>query len=555
MGRDLLYCNSCCQAYHSACLNELERPQFLPTPESWVCPNCTICNICGLSINSSIISCFECRRRFHLQCLKQSKDEPHTAHLSASIWLCPLCIKCDCGQALASTERNLVPLNKSLASQQSLMCAECLSNMKIIRSNKNDDIERCHLCAKFIEQFSTKPKALFSVSLIGHRPPAKEKNLLQCTRCAHRFHPKCDGYLNEDVMLMPYVKSACASLICSKCDGSESEAMKAALMNFKLQGRRMRAESFFKTADRLAVKNTTASVCSTLQIMISEENRLNTMRRYLSNLQQLHQSRHRSVNLHAFLSDLLAVVQRLLDNHDSRQWQAAIDNCLAQHCPWYTSSNLSSNHRTLHGASTQPLAVLRCLTAPSIDHIYALDSDRVFFRSHSAKTNLLTSTDSLLRYIDNKLDERDTFENLHQIDTRICQLCQTYAEHYSATSARLIAIGINQWVHVGCLLPAYAKTLDGPPYILSKAREVVNRCRTKWRCDQCSKMGASVRCYEEECHTFYHCRCIEEYYAKFDRNVQEQWGMVSGLLPNLTTLCVKHSKTSRKNESDESNGK
>ena len=236
MGHDLLYCNSCCQAYHSACLNELERPQFYPPPESWVCPNCTICNICGLSMNSSIISCSDCRRRFHLQCLKQGKDEQHNPNLSNPLWLCPLCIKCDCGQALASTEHNLVSLNKSRASQQSLMCAECLKNMKIIRSNKNEDIERCHLCTKFIEQFSTTPKPLFSVSLIGKQSQQKVRNLLQCTRCKHRFHPKCDGYLNEDVTLLPYVNTECTNMICSKCDGNESDQIKATLMNYKLQG-------------------------------------------------------------------------------------------------------------------------------------------------------------------------------------------------------------------------------------------------------------------------------------------------------------------------------
>jgi hypothetical protein len=295
--------------------------------------------------------------------------------------------------------------------------------------------------------------------------------------------------------------------------------------------------------------------------MISEESRLHAMKRYLSNLQQLHQSRNRSLNLHAFLNDLLIVVQRLLDNRDSRQWQAAIDNCLNQHCPWFKASNLSSSNRPLLCSSVHPstahanVVPSRCLVSPSADHSYALNNDRLFFQSNSDKKNLLTSTDSLLRYIENKLDERDTFENLCQIDTRICQLCQSYAEHYSTTIARLISIGVNQWVHIGCLLPAYSKTLENPPYILHKVREVINRCQTKLKCDRCSQMGASVQCYEDNCHTYYHCLCIEEYYLKFDRSLQEKWGMVNGLLPNLATLCVKHSMAKRKNESDGTDGK
>ena len=120
--------------------------------------------------------------------------------------------------------------------------------------------------------------------------------------------------------------------------------------------------------------------------------------------------------------------------------------------------------------------------------MYSLNNERILFKSNSYKTNLLTSSDSLLRYIDNKIEiNNTTFENLYQIDTRICQLCQTYADHFSLNISRLISIGINQWVHIGCILPAYTKTLDQPPYVLHNIREIVNRCQTKYKCEICFK--------------------------------------------------------------------
>ncbi|CAF5154405.1 unnamed protein product, partial [Rotaria sp. Silwood1] len=64
------------------------------------------------------------------------------------------------------------------------------------------------------------------------------------------------------------------------------------------------------------VKNIITSITSTLQIMIAEENRLNNMKHYMSKLQQLHQSCNQSLNLHAFINDLLIIVQHLLDNFD-----------------------------------------------------------------------------------------------------------------------------------------------------------------------------------------------------------------------------------------------
>jgi hypothetical protein len=239
MGTDLIYCNSCCEAYHTACLNESERPRLCPTPESWLCPNCNVCNICGLLTNSPLIICFDCKRIFHIKCIKQFKDEQQQQqylNIHNQIWFCPLCIKCDCGQKLLSNEENLLSLTKSFLSQQSLMCLDCLNNMKIIRTNKNDKIEKCHLCEKFIEQFIIKPKPLFSLSLIGNQSQQRINNLLQCIKCKHRFHPICDGYLNEDITLIPYIKNISMNIICSKCDCNQRENIRNSLINYKLQG-------------------------------------------------------------------------------------------------------------------------------------------------------------------------------------------------------------------------------------------------------------------------------------------------------------------------------
>jgi len=233
MGNDLIYCNSCCEAYHRGCLNESERPHLCPTPESWLCPNCNVCNICGLLENCQLITCFDCKKIFHIKCLKQSKDEQQYINIRHQIWLCSLCIKCDCGQKIISNEQNILSLTKSFSSQQSLMCIDCLNNMKIIRTKKNDKIEKCHLCDKFIEQFIKKPKPLFSLSLIGNQSQQKTHHLLQCIKCKHHFHPICDGYLNEDVTLIPYIS---INIICSKCDYEQRENIRKFLINYKLQG-------------------------------------------------------------------------------------------------------------------------------------------------------------------------------------------------------------------------------------------------------------------------------------------------------------------------------
>ena len=195
-------------------------------------------------LSAQLISCNDCKRNFHIRCIKKFKDDQFDelnnlnnnnnnsivslsrlthSYLLNQTWFCPSCIKCDCGQALVSTERNILPLTRTFSSQQSLMCFDCLNNIKLIRMQKNDNIERCHLCEKYIEQIFLK------------QPQKQTKCLLRCIKCKNRFHPKCDGYLNEDTEIIPHIKNLCLSIVCSKCDLDEREKIKKYLMEYKLQ--------------------------------------------------------------------------------------------------------------------------------------------------------------------------------------------------------------------------------------------------------------------------------------------------------------------------------
>jgi hypothetical protein len=229
--------------------------------------------------------------------------------------------------------------------------------------------------------------------------------------------------------------------------------------------------------------------------------------------------------------------------NDLNRWQSTINGCLLRQCPWFKSLSLMSNPMQSIDISNNTRRA--CQLLPSIDHSYAYSS-RSFSPDYSRKkTNVFTSTtDSLLHYLDETYSNLDNeFVNLHEIDLRKCQLCETYADHSSTTIGRLISFGINQWVHVGCILPAYAKNLDQPPYILRNIRETVLRCQTKYLCSICSKLGASVHCYENECYQRFHCNCIQKYYASMNKQHQQQLNITNGFLPNLTTLCLKHNQS------------
>jgi hypothetical protein len=251
---------------------------------------------------------------------------------------------------------------------------------------------------------------------------------------------------------------------------------------------------------------------------------LNQIQIYITNLEQLYESRQQSLNLQTFLNHLLFIIRRVLNPNEIQRWQSVLDGCILRQCPWFKSSSILSNNKSLQYSSSQ--------LPPSIDHTYAIKNDYILNQ---------TSTDSLLNYLEkNLMNEEKNFENLHQIDKRKCQLCETLSDHRLTNIGRLISFGINQWVHVGCILAAYAKNLDQPPYILRNIRETIIRCQTKYICALCSKLGASVHCYENECYQRFHCDCIQKYYSTIDKNHQQQINIKNGFLPNLTTLCLKH---------------
>lgn len=212
-------------------MTSIERPQFVPIPDSWLCPNCRFCSICGLNRNlSSLLTCFDCKRLFHVECLTTTSNEKFT---SQTIWLCPLCIKCDCGEKLISNSTNLLA-----SSEQASMCAECLTNFKEIQTKKTSKIRKCHLCDRYIEQILPKPKPLFPLTLIGHQTKSKtRKHLLQCQQCEKYFHPICDGYLNEDILLIELILNDIKKLICSKCDQKYKDFIQNSLKNYKIQSK------------------------------------------------------------------------------------------------------------------------------------------------------------------------------------------------------------------------------------------------------------------------------------------------------------------------------
>lgn len=79
----MIHCASCCEPYHSFCLNNsllninIDREKedvFLEYDTnwrlSWTCMKCTPCYICNSSTKQKI-GCLKCHRNYHLECFSK----------------------------------------------------------------------------------------------------------------------------------------------------------------------------------------------------------------------------------------------------------------------------------------------------------------------------------------------------------------------------------------------------------------------------------------------------------------------------------------------------
>lgn len=231
-GKNLIFCNGCCQSFHKFCLTELERPRFEPTEDFWLCPKCEPCRICGATNDEQnrfeSIRCGECRKTFHFSCLNLEKFNVSPSQR----WFCSSCLRCDCGRKLKIDEHFTREQGKSLAAQKSMMCDDCLIRLKKLSSKSSNSIEKCHFCHRFIEHLHNHNRPLFSLDLIGQRSKVV---LFQCDNCQRRFHPVCDDFINEDILLFELLEQSLTKVICSKCDSNKKNQIQQHLYKFKVQ--------------------------------------------------------------------------------------------------------------------------------------------------------------------------------------------------------------------------------------------------------------------------------------------------------------------------------
>ncbi|XP_050840761.1 histone-lysine N-methyltransferase 2D [Serinus canaria] len=111
--RDLVFCTSCGQHFHGACLNISLTPR---KRSGWQCPQCKVCQTCRQpGQDSAMLVCEACDKGYHTSC-----TEPATQGLPTGSWKCKSCWVCsDCGQHTAGPDSSC---QWSLGSE---VCRDC----------------------------------------------------------------------------------------------------------------------------------------------------------------------------------------------------------------------------------------------------------------------------------------------------------------------------------------------------------------------------------------------------------------------------------------------
>uniref|UniRef100_A0A8C6XU44 [histone H3]-lysine(4) N-methyltransferase n=1 Tax=Naja naja TaxID=35670 RepID=A0A8C6XU44_NAJNA len=183
----LVYCQVCCDPFHVFCLEEDEQP--LPGQEdSWCCRRCKFCYVCDRKNKASkqLLECERCRNCYHLACL--GPNYPTKPFRKRKGWICSACIRCkSCGTAPGKN------WDTEWSSDYSL-CSACS-----VLYNKGN---YCPICLHCYEDNDY------------------ESKMMQCAKCDHWVHAKCEGLSDEGYEILSNLPESVV-YACRPCCGSD----------------------------------------------------------------------------------------------------------------------------------------------------------------------------------------------------------------------------------------------------------------------------------------------------------------------------------------------
>ncbi|KAM4704417.1 histone-lysine N-methyltransferase 2B isoform 2-T2 [Rhinophrynus dorsalis] len=458
----LLYCQVCCEPFHTFCLDESERP--LPKQEgTWCCRRCKFCNVCGRKAKNKkpLLECELCQTNYHVSCL--GPNYPVKSPDSRKGWICSSCVRCkSCGVSPGKD-------GDFELSEESSLCSECATLYE--RGNF------CPICSRCYEENEY------------------ESKMIQCVTCNKWVHATCEGLSDEGYEILSNLPDSVV-YTCPPCLGSNSAIWREAMLSELTAGLHEVLQGLLTS--RIAAPLLECKQCSSPGSgEICQHSPCD-----LQSLRQLLEEGHYS-SIRAFNDDLVWIIQNKFEQTNSSyddNREAVRDlylKCMDKCFSWFHSEESSfwETNETFLSTGILPNAVV----PPYADHNYA--NWRI--KEEDFPSNGLMQHTTPPRKEKQEISDESVKET--EADTRQCALCLKYGDDEPKDAGRLLYIGQNEWTHINCAIWS-AEVFEENDGSLKNVHAAVARGR-QLRCEHCLKTGATVGCCVSTCQSNFHFMC------------------------------------------------
>ncbi|XP_018540528.2 histone-lysine N-methyltransferase 2B [Lates calcarifer] len=491
---EMIFCQICCEPFHSFCLSPEERPQQ-ENKENWCCRRCKFCHVCGRRSKSTkpVLQCRRCQTSYHPSCLGPTYPKPMNCSMP---WVCMTCIRCkSCG----------VTPGKSwdLAwNHEQDLCPDCTS-----LHNKGNFCTVCHKC---------------------YGDSSQHAQMIQCSQCSHWIHYKCEG-LSEELFGLLSSQPQEVVFTCSPCSQHQT---KHSSLKEELQSRLI--AGLEEVLTDLLSDGTTKHllICKACQ-ETNEGTAQFREQRPVCDLQVMEKKFKGGgyTSIKAFHADVISVMWKWLkgeeflpeDQRPTSQARAHYVKLVERVFTWFPARILKkwNSFSEEFPSGMLPEAVL----PPSKEHSYAQWLERTY-QPKDSRGPQAGKTDSVLSPLTTQQSGASRSFPLHSHgvkgdqetkseDMRQCALCQQYGDSVPSDAGRLLYLGQNEWAHVNCCL--WSAEVYEENSALLQVHSAVSRGR-HLRCDRCGQSGATVGCCLATCQSNFHFMCARAQNCVFQQD-------------------------------------
>ncbi|EMP29869.1 Histone-lysine N-methyltransferase MLL4 [Chelonia mydas] len=443
---ELVFCQVCCDPFHVFCLEEDEQPQR-EQEENWCCRRCKFCHVCGRKnkVSKPLLECERCRNCYHPACL--GPNYPSKPIRKKRGWICSACIRCkSCG---AAPGKNW----DTEWSHDYSFCPPC--------SLLYDKGNYCPICSHCYEDNDY------------------ESKMMQCAKCEHWVHAKCEGLSDEDYEILSSLPESVV-YNCRPCSGSDRAKWRDVLTSELRKGLRnvlqgmlasQHAEPLLQCAQvRPCAPEPGETPPPGSQPLLQcpqccPDDGVKVHRRpcNLRTISKLFEQGHYS-SVHGFSEDVVGILLRHLEEHEGLEEEQGGPSAKALYIEWRRPE--------------EPSATENGQLAPGTMGTCGKGQEVVL-----SKQGLGSGAE----------------------DKRQCALCLQYGDAPSKDAGRLLYIGQNEWTHVNCAIWS-AEVFEENDGSLKNVHAAVVRGR-QMRCEHCQRTGATVGCCLSACLSNYHFMC------------------------------------------------